>query len=127
MEPGACGCKGYGKGNYGTEIPGPQLISPPQDVNTEARYDGPTTVPSCRWNGDFPKPEKVSEATVHEWMSSFKELIPSHSTPPLVGEDVLWRGFKKGKKGHQSTEVEYFNGTVHGSEYEDGELYLYVS
>ena len=96
-EAGAFGCKGYGKGNYGTEIPGPSLISAPQDVTTGARYVGPTTVPYYRWAEPMPEPVKVTEAIVQEWLLTFKELTPTHSTPPLVGEDVLWRGFKKGK------------------------------
>ena len=97
MEPGACGSKGYGKGNYGTEIPGPSLISAPQDVTTGARYVGPTTVPHYRWAEPMPEPVKVTEAIVQEWLLTFKELTPTHSTPLLVGEDVVWRGFKKGK------------------------------
>ena len=52
----------------------------------------------------------------------------STKSPPEVGESVLWRGVKKGRKGHPSTKCEYFNGTVRqmGVDEEDNELYLYL-
>ena len=59
-------------------------------------------------------------------MSSFKPLNNiSRKNPPEVGESVLWRGVKKGRKGHPSTKCEYFNGKVYCAKIEDNELYVF--
>ena len=102
------GHKGYGKGNYGTPIPVPQRVD-------------------CADPIAAPPPFPATSADVTSWMEAFTPFHPTNCTPPEVGQDVLWRGFKKGRNGNTSTRCEYFNGTVHGLDIEDDELYVYVS
>ena len=51
-------------------------------------------------NGDYYKPLKWA------WGGNISELTRDM--------DVLWKGVKKGKRGGESTAVEYFHGTFHG-------------
>ena len=60
-------------------------------------------------------------------MSSYFQPLKniSKKKPPEKGESVLWRGLKTGRKGNPSTKEEFFNGKVHGTKFEDNELYVY--
>ena len=46
------------------------------------------------------------------WSTSPLSQPPIACPPPEIGQQVLWRGFKYGRGGGQSTSVEYFNGSV---------------
>ena len=58
----------------------------------------------------------------------FKPLTNiSTSLSPDVGESVLWRGVKVGRRGQPSTKVEHFNGKVRHIDVDDQhEMYLYI-
>ena len=78
---------------------------------------------------EIPPPIAATTQDVEEWMTTgYKPLTNiSQKIPPEVGESILWRGVKTGKKGCLSTKVEYFNGKVRHVEVEDdGELYVYL-
>ena len=51
-------------------------------------------------NGDYYKPLRWA------WGGNISELANNM--------DVLWKGVKKGKRGGESTAVEYFHGKFHG-------------
>ena len=70
----------------------------------------------------------ATEEMVQEWIrDNFTPFIPTSSTPPEVGDWVLWRGYKLGPNGNASTKCEYFNGIVHTIQVEYNELYCYVT
>ena len=120
------GFKGEGaKGNYGVAIPEPELVplqkkrqritassssGPPDET-----FPRPVPVASNQLPEGCPEPEKPTSLQVEQWVNS--EYMPmtnlSWESPPRVGQQVLWRGVKKGKRGGDSTKTEYFNGKIH--------------
>ena len=84
------GFKGYGKGNFGVPVPAPC----PLDPATE--------------RPEYPFARQATEEEIAQWMKTFKKLQPPGSRTIKVGQEVLWRGFKK-----DSTKEEYFHGEVH--------------
>ena len=76
-----------------------------------------------------PDPIPATEADIERWISeSFSPLSTRSSLPPTIGSEVLWKGFKTGKKGGASTKTEWFNGTVHAIENNNDEgTYFIVS
>ena len=100
-EAGAFGCKGYGKGNYGTEIPGPSPISaPPQDLTTGGRYVGPKAMPCFREAEPIPEPVKVTEELVAEWLLTFRPFTPPTHTRcrPRWDNMCFGEASRKGKR-----------------------------
>ena len=95
----------------------------PAQSQMETPADGPLP-PGC------PEPLRCTTAEVEQWLAdSFKPLLNlSQHTPPEVGEDILWRGFKMGPRGGASTQTEYFNGKVRSLSLnpDDNELFVYV-
>ena len=93
------GFKGYGKGgNYGEVVP------PPRRLDT-ATASASGTLASRR-----PYARGPTEDEIAEWMERF-EALPATPYPIEVGNVVLWRGFKKGKKEGASTSEEFFRCT----------------
>ncbi len=97
MGPPAGGFKGYGKGNYGREIPPPTPLKPEKE-------EGAVVFPDAR----MPTAEEVNE-----WVEQYYEKLPAGDATPRKGVVVLWRGFKKGKRGAPSTTSEFFRGVIH--------------
>ena len=128
------GCKGEGKAaNYGVAIAPPRLLPP---ANLAAAAAQPSSS-SGSHGGEAPPadpvmPSPIASTTeeVEEWVSTTFTKLTNISTtsPPSIGESVLWRGVKTGRRGNQSTKMEYFNGTVHALDVDDdGELYVYIT
>ena len=60
------------------------------------------------------QPVWVTEEEVQEWYADgYRALKFSRKEPCEVGDDVLWKGFKKGRNGGVSVVPEFFNGVVH--------------
>ena len=132
------GFKGTGKmGNFGNLVPGPMLVSsaasssgstipPPATVDILQAYDEAVpTVPGASsdwWPSACPEPIAATAEDVRKWFAdNFTRLDHVNgSQPPKTGTEVLWRGFKKGKKGGMSTTVEWFNGTVANVSFVEG-------
>ena len=128
------GFKGEGKNaNYGVAIAPPALVAEvdlPPGVQQPSSASGPQggdyhpSVPS------IPPPIAATTEMVEQWISEgFQRLTNlSNKQPPEVGESVLWRGVKTGKRGHPSTKVEFFHGKVRGLSLDDQshELYIYI-
>ena len=120
------GKKGEGKdANYGTSIEPPSGPLPHAELPPilQASSSCAAVIP------EIPPPIAATTQDVEEWMTTgYKPLTNiSQKIPPEVGESILWRGVKTGKKGCLSTKVEYFNGKVRHVEVEDdGELYVYL-
>ena len=126
------GTKGEGKhANYGRVIEPPSIVS--------ADLDDPLSQPSYKKAkqevqrsalllSSPPTPVYATTELVEEWLNeSFRPLTGvSHKMPPEVGDSVLWRGLKTGKKGNPSTKVEYFNAKVRSVDVEADEIYCYV-
>ena len=117
--------KGYGKGNFGTPIPPPERVS----MQVSA-----TSSSSCSWELAAPivdtvppDPIPATQAEIDAWMASLEPITPSNCQPPEIGQTVLWRGFKTGRRGNPSTAFEYFNGTVRDLNFEGNELIVYVT
>ena len=116
------GFKGEGaKGNYGVPIPVPELVTLQKTTQgTSSSSSGapyqtsprpvPTPLPKGCPQYETPSPEKIDQ-WVKDNFTPMTNL--SSEIPPRVGQQVLWRGMKKGRSGGDSTKVEYFNGTVH--------------
>ena len=127
------GFKGEGKkGNYGIGIDPPSIVLP-SDLPPDARSSvfGDQVDEDFRpWDpeGNIPVPIAPTTEEIESWMqSSFRKLTNiSTQSPPDVGDSVLWRGVRTGKRGHVSTKNEYFNGKVRGMSWEGNELYIYV-
>ena len=128
------GTKGFGKdSNYGIGIPPPVSIPWPAlpDFAAAAANSDDVAASEPIWGLGFnmpPEPIPATQEEIEQWMcETFKALNFSNNIPPEVGEEVLWRGVKLGKRGMPSTTVEYFNGTVR-SIYVDQqhELWVYV-
>ena len=86
------GFKGFGKGNLGIPLPMPDA-------------GRPLPVPHARL---------PASSEVQSWIDEyFEELSCSAGSVPRKGDVVLWRGFKKGRRGFTSTTVEFFRGEVH--------------
>ena len=93
------GFKGYGKGgNYGEVVPPPR------------RLDTATASTSGTLASRRPYARGPTEDEIAEWMERF-EALPATPYPIEVGNVVLWRGFKKGKKEGASTSEEFFRCT----------------
>ena len=93
------GFKGYGKGgNYGEVVPPPR------------RLDTATASTSGTLASRRPHARGPTEDEIAEWMERF-EALPATPYPIEVGNVVLWRGFKKGKKEGASTSEEFFRCT----------------
>ena len=126
------GWKGEGTCNYGVAIPPPTLVDA-SDLPEEARLHTSSSVlqgedPSWA-EGEIPPPILATSYEVEMWMQeSFRKLTNlSTKSPPEVGESVLWRGVKTGKRGQPSTKCEFFNGKVRGIHVdEDGDLHLHI-
>ena len=120
------GTKGYGKGNLGTAIPAPIAIAPPAD-DPAASWD--RWVEAQPQEKQIPDPIRPSQVDIVQWLSEFTPFSSSNYMPPEIGQEVLWRGFKQGRSGGISTQVEYFNGTVRDIGCDDvtHECYVYVT
>ena len=106
--------KGYGKGaNYG------ELVPPPRRLNTATASDS-GTLASRRPHARGPTEDEITQ-----WMDCF-ETIPATLHPIEVGNVVLWRGIKKGKKAGASTSEEFFRGEVHRIIPDDGHGKKYI-
>ena len=130
--------KGYGKGNFGLPIPTPLLIEVPENTKAAGDSPPPTQPDSPEPHDAFDragrglKPPPAIAATpqyVEVWIS--EAFVPldgiSSLRPPPIGSDVLWKGFKKGRRGGPSSAVEWFNGTVHKTVNEADGWYAHVS
>ena len=126
------GFKGEGKkGNYGIGIRPPFLISGaalPMCLQQPSASSGLQGAAAFIPEAVIPPPIAATTEMVEHWItSSFRPLRNlSGKCPPEVGEQVLWRGVKTGKRGNLSTKIEYFNGTVRGIDFTDEDWYLYV-
>ena len=95
------GFKGYGKGgNYGEVVPPPRRL----DTATASASGTLALRPLT------PYARGPTEDEIAEWMERF-EALPATPYPIEVGNVVLWRGFKKGKKEGASTSEEFFRCT----------------
>ena len=125
------GHKGEGKAaNYGVAIPPPTVVAledlpfemHPSSSASEVQVAAPSESP-------VPPPLMATSEQVEEWVATEFSPLTNISTnlPPSVGETVLWRGVKTGRRGHPSTKVEHFQGRVCHVEVDaDHEVYLYV-
>ena len=111
------GTKGYGsKANYGIAIPPPEIVPSAEQegsfaVSLSAVVAACSALPTVYSGQDTacPDPIPVTPEEIEEWMSgTFSPVAFSNQQPPEVGDEVLWRGCKVGKKGRQSTAVAYF-------------------
>ena len=77
-----------------------------------------------------PPPIAATTEMVEHWISTGFRPLTNISTkvPPEIGESVLWRGVKTGRRGQPSTKVEHFHGKVRGLsvDTQSQELYLYI-
>ena len=131
------GHKGYGKGNYGDPLPVPTLIPPPPPASLVGTSPEDAASAEARENEEVsemlppgcPMPRQASAAQIERWVSeNYKPLENvATDTPPRPGEHILWRGFKRGKRGGASTADEYFNGHVSSVVQEENEYYVYVN
>ena len=57
---------------------------------------------------------KATDKDVEGWFKTNYKVLGNASScwPPEIGDNVLWRGIKKGKHGFASTTEEWFNGKV---------------
>ena len=95
------GFKGYSKGgNYGEVVPPPRRL----DTATASASGTLALRPFT------PYARGPTEDEIAEWMERF-EALPATPYPIEVGNVVLWRGFKKGKKEGASTSEEFFRCT----------------
>ena len=95
------GFKGYSKGgNYGEVVPPPRRL----DTATASASGTLALRPLT------PYARGPTEDEIAEWMERF-EALPATPYPIEVGNVVLWRGFKKGKKEGASTSEEFFRCT----------------
>ena len=111
------GTKGYGKkSSMGVPIPPPTTIPTPK---TTAAPAAPSVASGSKARGTTPGvpvptpiqiDEAMADAYIKEWYSVMEY---KRHDPPRVGDQVLWKGLKKGKRGGESTGVEYFNGKIH--------------
>ena len=119
------GSKGYGQGNFGTAIPPPVAIPTPLPGQASSGASlGADWTEAC---ATAPDPIPATPADVEEWLTTFTPFTASNCMPPEIGQQVLWRGFKTGRSGSASTALEYFNGTVRDLQFEDNELFVYVT
>ena len=106
------GFKGYGRaGNYGVPVPPPR----PLDPATESARG--SLAPFARG---------PTEDEIAKWMLNFEILQPMVNPIIEVGQVVLWRGYKKGAHGGDSTTEEFFRGEVHKIIPDDGSGTRYV-
>jgi len=96
------GFKGYGKGNYGREIAPPEPL--PQ-LSTTAKQE-------IIEEPHVPPAREPTEEELNQWMSEFEDLS-GFSGELVAGEVALWRGFKRGQRGGDSTKTEFFRGHIH--------------
>ena len=74
------------------------------------------------------QPILATEQDVEAWYADeYQALDLSDNIPAEIGEEVLWKGLKKGRGGCVSTLPEYFNGVVHNLEIVDDGLFYNVS
>ena len=114
--PDDLGSKGYGKGNFGVAVP------PPEHVPFYAKEEASSSAARSDV-AQAPDPIKPTQQEVDEWMQTFTPFDATHCTPPEIGQEVLWRGFKQTRSGNPSTKLEYFNGTVRDLVFEGNELF----
>ena len=98
------GFKGFGKGNWGTPIPPPQVVP-------NAAVDGYEVL-----NAEGPPPARAATMSeIDSWIQNhfekLKETTVRSNRLYEVGDVVLWRGFKGNNPS--STKVEYFRGKIH--------------
>ena len=105
------GFKGYGKGNFGTVLPVPSSMVTSSDASLPIPY------------ARFPEASEV-EGWINEY---FEPLSSTEGGSPRKGDVVLWRGFKTGRHGGNSTAVEYFRGEVHEIIHTGDETFYSVS
>lgn len=67
-----------------------------------------------------------TEDEIQDWMGSFELLKPPKGNRIEVGHVVLWRGYKKGSSGGDSTKEEFFRGVVHRIIQDEGDGKRYV-
>jgi len=115
------GFKGYGKaGNYGVPVPPPCTLESPTRAPANAGEASGSQAPI------YPFARGPTEDEIAEWMRESFEILPPMVTPIKVGQVVLWRGFKKGANGGDSTAEEFFRGEVHRIIPDDGHGTRYV-
>ena len=101
------GYKGCGvKGSYGVAVDAPCVVLPPAAA-------GQPLISSSQSAASATLAIGVTATEVEEWLSEYSPFQNQNEWPPLVGQEVLWRGLKIGPSGGASTAKEYFNGTVH--------------
>ena len=127
------GIKGAGKaGNYGREIESPSTVDPADLPASASEPSSKKAKQEIKRSPELvgpPVPIYATTEQVEEWMmESFRPLTGlSNKMPPDVGDSVLWRGVKMGKRGNPSTVVEHFNAKVRSIDVEqDNEIYCYV-
>ena len=127
------GRKGEGKTeNYGVAIASPTVVAQaelPFDLQQPGSASGlhVTDVPPSE--PLIPPPLAATTELIEHWISTIFQKLTDISTkePAEVGETILWRGVKSGRRGHQSTAVEHFHGKVrHVAVGSDAELYFYI-
>ena len=129
------GVKGEGKsGNLGVEVDRPSLV-PFEDLPEHVRemttpYAASSAIAEGPWTSpNIPPPIEATKQEVDEYVAANYRRLANlcSSTPPKVGDSVLWRGVKTGRAGGTSTSVEHFNAMVHGLDTKDGETFVYVT
>ena len=126
------GRKGEGKGaNYGVAIASPTVVALadlPAALQQPSSSAGPEVAVLRRTQPLMPPHLPATSELVEEWMANFHQLTNiSTNIPPAVGETVLWRGVKMGRKGYPSTKVEHFHGQVRHVEVDpDNEIWVYI-
>ena len=108
-------------------IPGPSAIPPQMQPAAAGGGVGPSSYSSADIAFTVPEPIQATSEEVQDWLKTFTPFKPANSMPPEIGQEVLWRGFKYGRSGNQSTPVEFFNGTVREVKVEGNELYCYLT
>ena len=66
-----------------------------------------------------------TEADVQQWFIESFEQLGDNPLTLEVGTVALWRGFKHGARGGESTKVEYFRGLIHAVLPPDGKGDVY--
>ena len=127
------GRKGEGKGaTYGVAIAPPTVVAAedlPFELHPPSSASGLQVGAALPSEPLIPAPFMATSEQVEHWVTTAYSPLTNISTniPPAVGETVLWRGVKTGRRGHPSTKVEHFQGQVRYVEVDaDHEVYLYV-
>ena len=75
----------------------------------------------------MPAPIVPTEEQIQKWIEENFEELGDNPISLSVGSVALWRGFKVGAKGGQSTKVEHFRGLIHAVEIRDGETFVHAT